>query len=234
MSESMIKPTRHMKRDADRAFKRFDASGCIRCGKGPILGVMQALLSGIGGKLRLVHLCCVRSDDTVIGTGAFVATGRAHIEGDRQWFEANPSRVARLRWPVDGEVQLLVNHARLVELKQSGQSPCSDRQCELLRAASPSQVAILVLRKSLGVRMRQITFLDCAFEEVTVEAVESAGNSLLSDAASCELPTESEYLRNLAEIHLLEVSESIARMTGKPSITDIARAIGESRSSTRH
>ena len=234
MSEHMIKPTRPMKREADRAFKRFDMGGCSRCGKGPIPGSMEALLSGNGGKLRVVHLRCVRSHDTVVATGAFVATSSAHIEGDRKWFEVNPTRVARIRWPVDGEVQLLVNHARLAELKRSGQSSHSDRLSELLRAATPSQVAIIVLRKAPGARQRLVLFLDRNFDEVTVEAIESAGASLLSKFSSDELPTESEYLRNLLEIQLLEVSEINARATGKPSIIDIARAVGESRSATRH
>jgi hypothetical protein len=124
----MTKPDRQLKREADRAFKRFDDRGCCRCGKQPTPGVLEALVRGTGRRLRAIHTHCVRTEDTVLAAGAFVAKVSPHLADDRQWFEANPSRLARLRRPFDaGETNLLVNHAHLAELKQSGQSTYSDR-----------------------------------------------------------------------------------------------------------
>lgn len=230
----MIKPSRQMKREADRAFKRFEAKGCHRCGKEPIAGLLEALLRNPAGTLSAVHASCARKDDAVLAVGTFIATTPTHIEDDRQWFEGNPSRLARLRRPFDaGETRLLANHAYIAELKQSGKSPHSDRMREVLRNADPSRVAILVLRKAPGVRLRFVTFLDRDFDEVTVEAIESAGADLIADVCT-ELPTEGEYLRNLFDVQLLEFSAIAARTTGNPSIADVARAVGESRSATWH
>jgi hypothetical protein len=230
----MIKPSRQMKREADRAFKRFEAKGCHRCGKGPIAGLLEALLRNPAGTLSAVHASCARKGDAVLAVGTFVATTPKHIADDRQWFEANPSRLARLRVPFDaGETKLLLNHAYLAELKQSGQSSFSDRMREILRKTDPSRVAILVVRKAPGIRLRSITILDRGFDEVTAETIEAVGAGLLTDNDT-EVPAEVEYLRNLFDVQLLEVSAIAAHTTGKPSLADVARAVGESRFATWH
>ena len=225
----MIKTTRKMKREADRAFHRLSTKGCCRCGHKPMPGLLEVLVRGPGQHLLAIHEKCSRKDDMVLATGVFVAKS-PQVENDRQWFEENPMRVARLRRPYDAaEIKLLISHGRLSELRKYGESPNADDLAEMVHSVSPEQIAIVVVQRTQGVRLRFILFLKRDINSVPVDVIEELGASLLAEHIGLKIPAVEQYARDIAEAQLMELSEIASAQTGKPSMVDIARAAGKAR-----
>lgn len=223
----MAKPSRSVKREADRAFQRFNERGCCRCGHKPMPGVLEVLVRGPGRTLLAIHKKCAHENERVLSVATFLADD-PHIARDRKWFDANPSRLARLRKPYDStEIQLLLNRERLAELRQFGEAPQSDATVEALRKAKPEQIAVLVVRRAEGVRLRFVTTIKCDVDTVPLDVTEELGAALLAQHVGLEIPTREQFIRHSVEAQSMELSHIASAITGMPSVSDVARAAGE-------
>ena len=102
---------------AKKALRQFERSGCHRCGI-YVEERPRVLLQSATGKLTADCDQRIRPGKVAVGKTGFVPREQV-LQGDddRRWFEKRPGATARVRAPLPGEVQFLVDRYRLASIE---------------------------------------------------------------------------------------------------------------------